>query len=112
MTHAELPPEYAARFGHPTGIDGQFLAFFQLTKEQILQAGEENDDQVATWFNTLATATAERVTEWNRIALDLGRPGFPMAGRTETALATTYKHLSPRKFETVFEVLEADEGIG
>lgn len=108
----ELPPEYAIRFCHPGGIDGQFLSFFELTREQILQASAGNDDDVARWFHSLKSGTMERIAEWNRIALGLGRPGFPMAGRVDAALAGTYKHLSHRKFETVFEVLEADEGIG
>ncbi|MBW8864192.1 MAG: hypothetical protein JF609_04565, partial [Verrucomicrobia bacterium] len=32
----ELPPEYAARFCHATGVDGQFLLHFNLTREQVL----------------------------------------------------------------------------
>ena len=43
-------------------------------------------------------------------AQNLGRPGFPMAERLPIALATTYKHLEPSKFSSVFEVIEADEG--
>jgi len=111
MARGELPPEYVVRFGHPTGVDGQFLSFFQLTKEQVQQASIGNDEAVARWFCLLSSAPAERIEEWNRVALNLGRPGFPMAERIGVALATTYKHLSDRKLETVFEVLEADEGI-
>ena len=109
LSRGELESDYAARFCHPGGIDGQFLAFFRLTREEIIQASRGSDDEVIAWFRLLEAATDQRIAEWNRIALNLGRPGFPMADRMEPALATTYKHLSHRKFETVFEVLEADE---
>jgi hypothetical protein len=111
LSRGELEPDYAARFCHPGGIDGQFLSFFRLAREGILSASGGTDEQVISWFHSLESAADERVAEWNRIALNLGRPGFPMAERMEPALATTYKHLNSRKFETVFEVLEADEGI-
>ena len=43
------------------------------------------------------------------MAVNLGRPGFPMADRFPVALASVYKHVDSRGLTTVFEVLEADE---
>lgn len=112
LDREELEPDYVARFCHPGGTDGQFLAFFNLSRDEIVNVAKGSDEEIIAWFHSLKTATAERIAEWNRIAENLGRPGFPMADRMVPALATTYKHLSARKFETVFEVLEADEEIG
>ena len=105
----QLPPEYESRFGHPTGTDGQFLSFFRVSKEDLVTICGQSDSAVAAWFLSLPTASPSRISEWNHIAVNLGRPGFPMAERLPVALATIYKHLVDGKFETVFEVLEADE---
>ena len=105
----QLPPEYASRFGHPTGTDGQFLSFFQITKEDLLKICGRSDAAVAVWFLALPTVSPSRINEWNHLAVNLGRPGFPMAARLPIALATVYKHLAGGKYGTVFEILEADE---
>lgn len=102
-----LPSDYAARFCHPTGVDGHFLSHFGLTREDMLAAAELPESEVPAWF--LSRTRAERIQEWNRIAVNLGRPGFPMAERFPIALATAYKHIDSRGMTTVFEVLEADE---
>jgi hypothetical protein len=102
-----LPEDYAARFCHPTGMDGQFLAHFSLTREDILQAAALPDDTAARWF--LSRVATGKIEEWNQAAPNFGRAGFPMAERLPVALSTTYKHLAGRGFKTVFEVLTADE---
>jgi len=105
----QLPPEYESRFGHTTGTDGQFLSFFRVTKTDVMAICGQSDSAVAAWFLSLPTATPARIGEWNHLAVNLGRPGFPMAERFPIALATIYKHLAGGKFETIFEILEADE---
>lgn len=108
----QLPPEYAERFCHASGVDGQFIAFFELDRETILSVCERSDAEVEAWFKALPTALLGRILEWNHIAINLGRSGFPMAERLPVALATSYKHLADRGLETVFAVLEADETSG
>ena len=103
-----LPEEYAQRFCHPSGVDAQFLAFFHLTRDDVLSACRLSDEEVAAWFLSAPERSA-RVAEWNHLAVNLGRPGFPLAERLPAALATSYKHLAGHAFATVFEVLEADE---
>ena len=105
----QLPPDYVSRFGHVSGVDGQFLSFFSLSAEQILSVCERRDEEIASWFTALSTATAERIQEWNHIGASLGLPGFPMAERFPIAMATVYKHLQGQPIKTVFEALEADE---
>jgi hypothetical protein len=56
-----------------------------------------------------ANTLPSRISEWNHVAVNLGRPGFPLADRLPIALATAYKHIDPIGKTTVFEVLEADE---
>ena len=104
-----LPTEYADRFCHPTGVDAQFLRFFELQQEDINRASRGTDKQVAVWFGALTASRPSLIAQWNDFAQNLGRSGFPMAERLPIALATTYKHLQSSKFSSVFEVIEADE---
>ena len=104
-----LPSEYETRFCHPTGVDAQFLKFFGLEKEDILSAACGNDDQVGAWFGEITARRPSMISEWNHLAQNLGKPGFPMAERLPIALSTAYQHLDPSKISSVFEALEADE---
>lgn len=108
LAAGSLPGDYVQRFCHASGVDGQFLRFFRLTPEDVTSASSLSDEEVAQWFLSSAERKA-RIQDWNHVALNLGRMGFPMSERLPVALATTYKHLAHQKFETVFEVLEADE---
>ena len=107
LQRGSLPEHYAARFCHPTGVDGVFLSHFGLRRDDIVCAAAMSDDKASEWFGS--RTNAERVEQWNQIAVNLGRPGYPMAERFPVALATTYKHVDSRGLTTVFEVLEADE---
>ncbi len=113
FTAGSLEPDYAARFGHASGVDGQFLAFFALTRDDLLAVGGLGDAEVAAWFAARPEAGdgGSRIAEWNHIAVNLGRTGFPMAERLPAGLETTYAHLKGRGLETVFAVLEADESV-
>jgi len=102
-----LQEDYAASFCNPKGVDGVFLAHFGLSREAILSAAALTNAKAAEWF--LSRTTTEQRAHWNHTALNLGRPGYPMAERFPVALATTYKNVDARGFSTVFEVLEADE---
>ena len=104
-----LPTEYADRFCHPTGVDAQFLRFFELQQQDINRASRGTDEQVASWFGKLTASRPSLIAQWNELAQNLGRSGFPMAERLPIALATTYKHLQSSKFSSVFEVIESDE---
>jgi hypothetical protein len=111
MNAGTLPAEYASRFGATNGTDGQFLGFFQLGPDQVLAIAGKPDEEAAAWFLSQPGITAARIIEWNHLAENLGREGFPMAERLPVALATTYAHLQGRDLQTLFEVLEADEEI-
>lgn len=105
----QLPDEYAIRFGAPDGVDGQFLGFFRLTKEQIAAVAAQPDSAVAQWFTSLPTGSAQHIAQWNHLGLNLGRPGFPLADRLPIGSKSKYAHLAGRDIQTIFEMLKADE---
>lgn len=107
----QLPPAYAERFCSGNGVDRQLLTFFQLSREDVLELAHLADAEAVQWFAKRTGATPEHIERWNQLAVNLGRPGFPMAERLPVALATTYAHLEAKEISTVFEALEADEGI-
>lgn len=106
-----LPPDYAARFCHPGGVDGQFLAHFGLTREVIEAGARLGDGAVVAWFRGLPSVTAESVAAWNDKAVNLGHPGYPLAERLPVARTTVYAHVDRPEFTCVFDFLEADEGL-
>ena len=85
------------------------MRFFNLRKKDIINASRDTDEHVALWFGILTAARPSLIAQWNELAQNLGRPGYPMADRLPIALATSYKHLKASKFSSVFEVIEADE---
>lgn len=109
LQQGALPPDYAVNFCHPKAVDGLFLSHFGLSREDVLSAAAMSDADAAQWFLSRAPDSARHIQEWNQIALNLGRPGYPLAERFAVALATTYKYVAARGLTTVFEVLEADE---
>ena len=112
MLHrGELPPAYAERFCHPTGVDSIFLNYFHLTREEITAVALKSDKDVIAWFHSRPEGSAENVTKWNEIAVNMGRPGYPLAERFPVARETTYKHVDSRGMTTVFELLEADDKL-
>ena len=111
LQRGELPAEYEARFCQPTGVDGQFLSHFGLSREELLAVAGLPDQQVIEWFRSRTTGSREQIESWNHIAQNLGRPGYPMAERFPIAKATAYSHIDSRNMTTVFEVLEADETV-
>jgi uncharacterized protein DUF5069 len=109
LQRGELLSDYASRFCHPTGTDQCFLNHFGLTRDEILAASNQTEADFMHWFNSRLPNPEEKVAEWNHIAVNLGRPGFPMAERLPIAKQTSYKHIDTKDMTTVFEVLEADE---
>jgi len=104
-----LPDDYMLRFCAPTGVDGHFLNFFDLTREDILNIAPHTNSNVLAWFKGLPTAKPSRIRKWNTLAENLGRPGQPMADRLEYAKTHVIPHLDTSNVETIFQVIELDE---
>jgi putative intracellular protease/amidase len=111
LEQGQLPAEYAARFCDASGVDGQFMAFFKLTRDAIVAAAALPEPEAAEWFLKLPGVSPRRIEEWNYFAEHLGRPGFPMAERLPIAKSTVYKQVDTTGIDTVFGVLEADEQV-
>lgn len=109
----KLEPAYERAFCYPTGVDGNFLRFFELEKEDVLDgvAASGDDTAFGAWFMAQPNVFAAKIAAWNEVAVNLGRPGYPMEQHFQRALQTGYAHLAAKKPETVFAVLELDEGI-
>jgi hypothetical protein len=54
----ELPQDYQVPFCHPKGVDGQFLAHFALTREDVLAAAAKTDSELREWFCARPDAAA------------------------------------------------------
>ena len=111
LERGELPAAYAERFCHPTGVDTIFLNYFHLTPDDIVTAAGKDDATVVAWFRSRPEGAPERIAKWNDTAVNLGRPGYPLAERFPVARETTYKHIDSRGMTTVFELLEADDKV-
>ena len=109
----ELPADYAERFCNPVAVDGHFLQFFGMTKEELLEATNrfQSDEVIATWFCARPGIDSKRIDEWNYLAENLGKAGFPMAERFTAALATIYSHFDPATVRSIFDLIETDEKI-
>lgn len=107
----QLPPDYAARFCAPDSVDHYFLLHFGLTKEDVIEAVSEcqNETEVAEWFTRLPGVDAACIAAWNVRGESLGQAGQPMEERLRTVLATTYAHLDPSLIRSIYDVIETDE---
>ncbi len=104
-----LPDDYMLRFCAATGVDGQFLNFFGISRQDILAIAPHTNTKVLAWFKALPTAKLSRIKKWNQHAESLGRPGMPMADRLEYAKTSVYSHLDTSKVESLFQMIELDE---
>lgn len=106
-----LSKDYLRPFCHPVAADGHFLAQFNTDKDSLIAACDLPDAEFEAWFLSLPDNNNERIAEWNEIAVNLGRPGYPMDERFVWALENLYPELMQYDPETVFEMIEYDEGI-
>jgi len=104
-----LPDSYQKPFCHPAGVDGQFLSFFNISKEEILKICPLSDLDIQKWFLEQKNTSPERIEKWNLLSINLGKPGYPMSERFEVALSSSYKNIAHLNPKSVFEALEADE---
>ena len=111
MAINRLPPENARRFCHPEGVDGHFLQSFDLTREELMDAvaKHRSDGEIAAWFRARPGVDLKRIARWNVLADNLGRPGYPMADRFVSSLATVFPNIDPLTVETIFDLITRDE---
>lgn len=109
VASGELPDSYTPFFCHPKGVDGQFLSFFSLDRDQITSIATLSSSEVELWFEGLPNVDPERIDAWNHMSENFGRDGYPMKEQFERGLADSYSSVAHLNPTSVFEVLEADD---
>lgn len=106
-----LPQEFAQALGHTHGVDGQFLAHFGLTIEQVKENVDgKSDTELALWLEQSVDGFPEAKQAWNELAPNLGRAGFPMDRALKIAMKRLYRDFEWSPTMSVFELIEMDEG--
>jgi len=115
--HAEagtLHPDFVTPFCHPLATDGAFLAHFELSKEEFLgalRATEGTDEAMARWFTARPKSNPERIAAWNKLAPEIGKPGFPMHRGFQWMLKRLYGGTPPDpRVNSAFTAIAYDEG--
>ncbi|MCB1078870.1 MAG: DUF5069 domain-containing protein [Verrucomicrobiae bacterium] len=108
----QLPPEYGRAFCHPRGLDGTFLSHFGLSSESMVEAIGQlaTDEAVGEWFAGSVEDFADRREAWAVLGPRLGLPGEPMHDVFQWALENVYTECRDPARNTVFQVLDWDEG--
>ena len=106
-----LPPENAARFCHPEGVDGHFLRTFAMTREELMDAvrRHRSDSEISAWFRARPGVDLKHIARWNTLAENLGKPGYPMADRFVSSLATVFPNIDPLTVDSIFDLITLDE---
>ena len=110
-----LPRDYAIAFCSPHGVDGHFLEHFGLGKKDFLEIVSQcdSDDGVVEWFQNQPSVCHATLESWNKLAPNLGKPGYPM----NRIFRITLKRLGWDKGgllseeDGVFEGIVKDEGL-
>jgi hypothetical protein len=111
--NGSLSKDYAIGFCHPKGIDGIFLDFFGLSKDELIEAvrvSGEDDSKIAVWFSSQEGIVKPKIDEWNQLAFNLGKPGFPAHEVMRWGLKNIYVNCKDPKIDSVFKLLDWDEG--
>jgi hypothetical protein len=109
----QLSEDYRPYLFHKHGADTQFIQYFGLTKEQVIDAvkSSNNDDLVmGGWFEQSAGLDEEKRNKWNEFSVNLGKEGHPMARSLAWAKQNFVPHCSDPAIDTVFKAIEWDEG--
>ena len=109
----ELPEDYRPYLFHGHGADTQFLNYFGLSKEEMVaavKASDHDDARMAAWLEQRAGLDEVKRNCWNELAVNLGRPGYPMAKTLVWDKQNLLPHCPDPSIDTVFKAIEWDEG--
>ena len=109
----ELSEDYRPYLFHPHGVDTRFMNCFGLTKEEMIEAvkASANDDlKMAAWFEQRTGLDEEKRNNWNQVAVNLGKQGYPMVKTLLWAKQNLLPHCTDPNIDTVFKAIEWDEG--
>ena len=109
----QLSQDYRPYLFHRHGADTQFMNYFGLNKEEIVEsvkASNNDDARMAAWFEQRTGLDEGKRNSWNGVAVNLGRQGYPMAKTLIWAKLNLLPHCSDPNIDTVFKAIEWDEG--
>lgn len=109
----QLPGDYGPYLFHPYGVDTKFMTFFSLTKEEMIlavKASDNEDARLAEWFEQRTQLDEAKRASWNELAVNLGRPGYPMVKTLIWAKENLLGGCNDPDIDTVFKAIEWDEG--
>ena len=109
----QLSDDYRPYLFHRHGADTQFMNYFGLAKEEIVEAvkaSNTDDTRMATWFVQRTGLDEDKLRSWNELAVNLGKQGYPMAKTLLWAKENLLPHCTDPNIDTVFKAIEWDEG--
>jgi hypothetical protein len=109
----QLSEDYRPYLFHRHGADTQFLNYFGLTKEEMVEAvktSSDDDTKMAAWFEQRIGLDEPKRNGWNDLAVKLGKQGHPMAKSLAWAKQNLLPHCTDPDVDTVFKAIEWDEG--
>ena len=109
----QLSEDYRPYLFHRHGADTQFMNYFGLAKEEIVEAVKvsNHDDALMTaWFVQRTALDETKLNTWNELAVNLGKQGHPMAKTLIWAKENLLPHCTDPNIDTVFKAIEWDEG--
>jgi len=109
----QLSEDYRPYLFHRHGADTQFMNYFGLAKEELIEAvkATNNDDaRMTAWFVQRTAVDEQKRNNWNELAVNLGKQGYPMAKTLIWAKENLLPHCTDPNIDTVFKAIERDEG--
>ena len=110
-----LEPGFIRPFCHPLATDGVFLDHFGIGKDEFLRLVADSDGSngfVEEWFARRAQYTHEKVREWNELAPNIGKEGFPVRRGFLWVLREYYGGVAPDpRVDSAFTAIAYDEGF-
>jgi len=110
---SQLSEDYRPYLFHRHGADTQFMNYFGLAKEELVEAvkATNNDDaSMAAWFVQKTAVDEQKRNAWNELAINLGKQGYPMTKTLIWAKQNLLPHCTDPNIDTVFKAIEWDEG--
>ena len=109
-----LHPDFSRPFCHPLATDGVFLAHFEIDRNEILWVIADSrggDEPIGGWFMQRPQCSTERVREWNSLAPNIGKEGYPVRRGFLWVLRHYYGGVAPDpRVDSAFTAIAYDEG--
>ena len=89
------------------------MNYFGLAKEELVEVvkvSNHDDAIIAEWFTQKTSLDEGKRNQWNELAVNLGKQGYPMAKTLIWAKENLLPQCKDPNIDTVFKAIEWDEG--